>query len=243
MEFVCSRREDSEPSVQENKDYPLQIDKDSPATKCDSSNLGESQLQANNPMKGEISDSETYEPEKKLADSKQEHDRFDKAKYYIDKYKITKEIGRGSFGTIYLAKTKYSRKKKALKVVKKKVSSSNQFGEIRRETIVWNCVSAHPNIVRLIRFLQTDTAYCFVSDFVQGETLTEFVQKNGPIPERKAKVFAAQVASAIMYIHSNGIIHRDISSNNVMLDVYKGAQVIDFGLSTVSIIHCNILEL
>ncbi|XP_023217233.1 serine/threonine-protein kinase Aurora-3-like isoform X1 [Centruroides sculpturatus] len=248
-----SRREDSEPSVQENKDCSFQNDKDWPATKCDLSNLDESQLQANKPKKekfmgfltnlfhkflfcccisGEISDSETYEPEKKLAHSKQEHVLFDKANYYIDKYKITKEIGRGSFGTIYLAKTKYSRKKKALKIVKKKVSSSNQFGEIRRETIVWNCVSAHPNIVRLIRFLQTDTAFCFVSDFVEGETLTEFIQKNGPIAERKAKVFAAQVASAIMYIHRNGIIHRDISSNNIMLDVYKGAQVIDFGLST-----------
>ncbi|XP_023240611.1 aurora kinase-like [Centruroides sculpturatus] len=248
-----SRREDSEPSVQENKDCSFQNGKDSPATKCDSSNLDESQLQANKQKKGkfmgfltnlfhkfllcccisgEISNTEPYELEKKLADSKKEHDRFDKAKYYIDKYKITKEIGRGSFGTIYLAKTKYSRKKKALKIVKKKVPSSNQFGEIRRETIVWNCVSAHPNIVRLIRFLQTDTAFCFVSDFVEGETLTEFIQKNGPIAERKAKVFAAQVASAIMYIHRNGIIHRDISSNNVMLDVYKGAQVIDFGLST-----------
>ncbi|XP_067122011.1 uncharacterized protein [Centruroides vittatus] len=220
-----SRREDSEPSVQENKDYPFQNDKDSPATKCDSSKKDESQLQANNPknrkfmgvlrnffykfllcccISGEISDSETYESVKKLADSKQEHDCFDKDKHYIDKYKITKEVGRGSFGIVYLVKTKYSRKKKALKVVKKEFSFSNQFGEIRREVIVWNSVSAHPNIVRFIRFLQTDTVCCFVSDFVEGETLTTFIQKNSPIAKSKAKVFAAQVASAIMYIHTNG---------------------------------------
>ncbi|XP_023232610.1 serine/threonine-protein kinase Sgk1-like [Centruroides sculpturatus] len=78
--------------------------------------------------------------------------------------------------------------------------------------------------------------FCFVSDFVEGESLRKFLQKYGPIAESKAKVFAAQVASAIMYIHKNG----NYLLNNtqryqceiIMLDVYKGAQVINFGLST-----------
>ncbi|XP_067122112.1 aurora kinase-like, partial [Centruroides vittatus] len=243
-----SRREDSEPSVQENKDYPFQNDKDSPATKCDSSKKGESQLQANNPKKGkfmgylknlfhkcllccfisgEISYSETYKPKNHLAGFNLGHDCVDKPKKFIDKYKITKEIGRGKFGTVYLAKTQYSKKKKAVKIVKKELSHSDQ-----REINVWNSVFAHPNIVRFIRFFQTDTIFCFVSDFVEGESLRNFVQKYGLIAESKAKVFAALVASVIMYIHKNGIIHGDISANNIMLDVYKGAQVIDFGLST-----------
>ncbi|XP_067124548.1 aurora kinase-like [Centruroides vittatus] len=160
------------------------------------------------------------------------HDCVDKPKKFIDKYKITKEIARGRFGTVYLARTKHSKKKKAVKIVKKQFSRSDQFEEIQREINVWNSVSAHPNIVRLIGFFQTDTNFGFVSDFVEGESLRNFLQKYGPIEENKAKVLAAQVASAIMYIHKNGIIHRDISANNIMLDVYKGAQVIDFGLST-----------
>ncbi|XP_023210541.1 serine/threonine-protein kinase Sgk2-like [Centruroides sculpturatus] len=221
-----SRREDAEQNVQENNGYSFQNEKHLPAMKCDSLNKGESQLQANNRKKdgkfmgylrnifhkfllcccvsGEISDSETYEPKKNLADLNLEFDFVNEPKKFIDKYKITKEIARGRFGTVYLARTKFSEKEKAVKIVKKKFSNSDQFEEIQTELNVWNSVSAHPNIVRLIRFFQTDTSFCFVSDYVEGESLRIFLQKYGPIAESKAKVFAAQVASAIMYIHKNG---------------------------------------
>ncbi|XP_023242709.1 RAC serine/threonine-protein kinase-like [Centruroides sculpturatus] len=75
-------------------------------------------------------------------------------------------------------------------------------------------------------------SFCFVSYYVDRQDLTTYLQYNEFLEEYEAKIFAAQVASAITFIHNKGRIHRDISSSNIMLNKTKGAQLIDFGLCT-----------
>ncbi|XP_023215328.1 putative protein kinase C delta type homolog isoform X2 [Centruroides sculpturatus] len=111
-------------------------------------------------------------------------------------------------------------------------TSDSQRRELNKERKAWATVSSHPHIVSLICFFKTNTSFCFVSDFVDGQDITHSLENDGPFEEARVKMIGAQVASAIMYIHDRGIIHRDIGSNNVMLDKSKGAQLIDFGLCT-----------
>ncbi|XP_067126781.1 serine/threonine-protein kinase Sgk1-like [Centruroides vittatus] len=144
------------------------------------------------------------------------------------------EIGKGTFGTVYLARSKNSDEKLALKVVERKRFCLAQRRKINNERKAWTTVSSHPHIVSLICYFKTNTSFCFVSDFVDGQDLSHYLENDGPFEEARVKIIGAQVASAIMYIHSRGIIHKDIGSNNVMLDKSKGAQLIDFGLCTVS---------
>ncbi|XP_023209549.1 putative protein kinase C delta type homolog [Centruroides sculpturatus] len=104
--------------------------------------------------------------------------------------------------------------------------------EIKREQKAWASSSSHPHVVTLLAYFKTNTSFCFVSDYVDGQDITNYLQCNGPFRETQAKIIASQVASAIMFIHNKGIIHRDINSNSIMLDNTKGAQLINFGLCT-----------
>ncbi|XP_023243359.1 serine/threonine-protein kinase Sgk1-like isoform X2 [Centruroides sculpturatus] len=181
----------------------------------------------------DTSDSHNCGQENKLSDTKLNSDHSSKRKRnIIGEYEIIKEIGNGHFGVVYLARPKNSDEQVALKVIKKKECCHKQLYKITREHTAWSCVSTHPHIVRLITFFEINTSFCFVSDYIDGQNLTNFLRNNGPLVEIKANIIAAQVASAIMYIHDKRIIHRDISSNNIMLDDTKGAQLIDFGLCT-----------
>ncbi|XP_023210357.1 protein kinase C iota type-like [Centruroides sculpturatus] len=102
--------------------------------------------------------------------------------------------------------------------------------DILKEGTAWRRVSNHPHIVSFIGLFETNISHCFVCDYVNGENLTDFLEINGVLSESQAKTIGAQLASAIIYIHDKEIIHRDISSNNILIDKKNGAQLIDFGL-------------
>ncbi|XP_067121399.1 calcium-independent protein kinase C-like [Centruroides vittatus] len=142
------------------------------------------------------------------------------------------KIGKGSFGTVYLARCINSDDKVALKTVKMKRFCLAQSRKIEREKSAWTSVSSHPHIVTLISSFKLKTLFCFVCEYVDGQNLTAYIRRKKFLEEAEAKIFAAQVASAITFIHNKGIIHRDISSNNIMIDRTKGAQLIDFGVCT-----------
>ncbi|XP_023222382.1 RAC-gamma serine/threonine-protein kinase-like [Centruroides sculpturatus] len=148
-----------------------------------------------------------------------------------DKYKFQK-IGEGSFGTVYVVRSKSSDKAIAVKAIKKQRFCVKQQLKIDRERTAWRRVSSHPHIVSFIGSFETDINHCFVCDYVNGENLTDFLEINGVLSETQAKTMGAQLASAVIYIHDKGIIHRDISSNNILIDKKNEAYLIDFGLCT-----------
>ncbi|XP_023219626.1 serine/threonine-protein kinase Sgk1-like [Centruroides sculpturatus] len=120
----------------------------------------------------------------------------------------------------------------AVKAIKKRRYFVNQEFNILKEGTAWRRVSSHPHIVSFIDLFETDICHCFVCDYVNGENLADFLEVNGVLSETQAKTIGAQDASAIIYIHDKGIIHRDISSNNILIDKKNGAHLIDFGLCT-----------
>ncbi|XP_067122771.1 RAC-gamma serine/threonine-protein kinase-like [Centruroides vittatus] len=164
-------------------------------------------------------------PQFRLGSSKYDEHIFN------NNYKF-KKIGKGSFGTVYLARCKHSGDKVAIKSVKIERYCLAQSRKIEREKSAWTSASSHPHIVTLISFFKIKTRYCFVSEYVDGQDLTTYIRRKKFLKEAEAKILAAQVASAITFIHNKGIIHRDISSKNIMIDRTKGAQLIDFGVCT-----------
>ncbi|XP_067144926.1 RAC serine/threonine-protein kinase-like [Centruroides vittatus] len=142
------------------------------------------------------------------------------------------EIGKGTFGTVYLGRCKNSDITIAVKAIKKQRIFYNQEFDIVREGIAWRRASSHPHVVTFISSFETNISYCFVCEYVKGENLTEFLEINGTLSENQAKAIGAQLASAIIYIHEKEIIHRDISSKNILIDQNNGAHLIDFGLCT-----------
>ncbi|XP_067121396.1 RAC serine/threonine-protein kinase-like [Centruroides vittatus] len=245
--------DDAEPSGQQVTDCPTKLDENCFGTKCYPSNNENSQFPDRNSkwrkfiefcrnafckfccccrMLSEISDSQNCELENNLA---RPQFRLGLSKYDEDtlnnNYEFEK-IGKGSFGTVYLARCKNSDDKVALKTIKMKRYSLAQSRQINREKSAWTSASSHPHIVTLISYFKMKTLFCFVSEYVDGKDLTTYIHHNKFLEEAEAKILAAQVASAITFIHNKRIIHRDISSSNIMIDRTKGAQLIDFGQCT-----------
>ncbi|XP_067121398.1 protein kinase C eta type-like [Centruroides vittatus] len=245
--------DDAEPSGQQVTDCPTKLDGNCLGTKCFPSNKEDLQfpdkyskrrkfiefcrnafykLCCCRRMSGEITDSRNCELEHNLARSqiRQNSSKYDE--HILNENYEFEGIGNGNFGTVYLARCKNSDDKLALKAVKMKRFCLSQRRELKREKTAWTFASSHPHIVTLMSCFKMSTSFCFVCEYVDGKDLTTYIRHNKFLEEAEAKILAAQVASAITFIHNKGIIHRDISSSNIMIDRTKGAQLIDFGQCT-----------
>lgn len=142
-----------------------------------------------------------------------------------------KVIGKGSFGKVFLSKNKAEDKFYAIKVLNKAaIRKRNEAKHIMAERNVLLKNIKHPFLVGLHYSFQTRDKLYFVLDYVNGGELFFHLQRERYFPEPRAKFYAAEIASAIGYLHSLKIIYRDLKPENILLD-YKGHIVLtDFGL-------------
>jgi len=146
-------------------------------------------------------------------------------------YKILRLLGKGSFGEVYLAEHKVTRKLYALKmIVKEKVVGHNLLRYIMAEKNVM-ITNNHPFIVKLYEAFQTKLNFFLVMDYCPGGDLAQMLQREGKFSEEKAKIYLAEIVLAIEDLHRRGIIFRDLKPSNVVIDNEGHAKLTDFGLS------------
>eukprot|EP00599_Poterioochromonas_sp_BG-1_P009916 CAMPEP_0173144130 /NCGR_PEP_ID=MMETSP1105-20130129/7054_1 /TAXON_ID=2985 /ORGANISM="Ochromonas sp., Strain BG-1" /LENGTH=501 /DNA_ID=CAMNT_0014057761 /DNA_START=704 /DNA_END=2209 /DNA_ORIENTATION=+ len=149
----------------------------------------------------------------------------------LEAFKIIKVIGKGSFGKVFLVRDKANGNLYAMKVLKKDyIKKKNQIEHTRTERAVLGNVR-HPFIVGLNMAFQTADKLFFVLDYCSGGELFFHLGKVGRFTEERAKFYAAQIVLALEYVHSLGIIYRDLKPENVLLDRYGNVRLTDFGLS------------
>jgi hypothetical protein len=149
-----------------------------------------------------------------------------------DRYLLERELGRGGMGTVYLARDLKLDRPVALKILLPEFVSQVGLRErFLRETRTAASFS-HPNIVPVYAVEETEDHLAYAMGLVEGETLTERVQRAGPLPPREIVRIVKDVAHALAYAHGRGVVHRDIKPDNVMLERATGrALVLDFGIS------------
>ena len=136
------------------------------------------------------------------------------------KYKILDKIGQGGMSVVYLAMNEKVNKQWAIKEVRKDVTDN--FEVVRQGLITeTNLLKKlkHPNLPSIIDIIDTDETFLIVMDFIEGVTLSVYLEDNGPQPQEKVIGWASQLCDVLSYLHSreNPIIFRDIKSGNVML--------------------------
>jgi len=154
------------------------------------------------------------------------------------KHKVTKEdfdlltvIGRGSFGKVMQVRHKKDGKIYAMKVMRKDaIIAKNQVTHTRDEKNILQSIR-HPFIVNLNYAFQTKDKLYMILDYVNGGELFYHLKKEGKFSEERVKMYAAEISSALIHLHSHGIIYRDLKPENILLDRTGHIVITDFGLS------------
>ncbi|MCH1623829.1 Stk1 family PASTA domain-containing Ser/Thr kinase [Fredinandcohnia quinoae] len=147
------------------------------------------------------------------------------------RYKIIEVIGGGGMANVYLARDIILERDVAIKVLRLDFSNDEEFiKRFRREAHSATSL-AHPNIVSIYDVGEEDDIYYIVMEYVDGQTLKQYIQRHAPLHPREALNIMEQLASAISHAHHNQIVHRDIKPQNILIDRNGTVKVTDFGIA------------
>ncbi len=145
-----------------------------------------------------------------------------------DRYQIERELGGGGMSRVFLAEETRLARKVVIKVLPPATSAGIEAGRFEREIQVAGSLH-HPHIVQLLATGEGDGVVWYAMPFVEGESLSERLQR-GTVPVLEAVRLLREVADALAYAHTRGIVHRDIKPANIML-AGRHALVTDFGVA------------
>jgi serine/threonine-protein kinase len=150
----------------------------------------------------------------------------------VGQYDIDRVLGQGAMGTVFLGKDRALDREVAIKVVAVEVASSPVLRErfLQEARVVARL--RHPNIVAVYAAGEADGQLYFAMELVRGESLRELLQREGRIPADRARSILHDLALALDYAHSQGVVHRDVKPENILLDAETGrAMLTDFGVA------------
>ena len=145
------------------------------------------------------------------------------------RYAVTRELGSGGMGTVYLATDRALGREVAIKVLPPSIREYLGAERFQRELQIAARLS-HPHIVPLYEAGEADGLLYYVMAYVPGETLADRVRRDGALPLDEALRFTAEVGEALQHAHEQGVIHRDVKPSNILLS--RGhAFLMDFGIA------------
>ena len=156
---------------------------------------------------------------------------------FTDHYELKEELGKGKFGVVNLGIHKKTQQKVAVKIINKDSIKSIEDKELVKIEIGILKLCHHPNIVRLLDYLENLDYIFIVTEYIEGGTLGQYLKKNNfNFTEQQAANMVFQIASGIKYLHNYGIVHRDLKPDNIMITEPNESgilKIMDFGLSKI----------
>ncbi|EXB74404.1 Serine/threonine-protein kinase [Morus notabilis] len=149
----------------------------------------------------------------------------------IEDFEVLKVVGQGAFAKVYQVRKRGTSEIYAMKVMRKdKIMEKNHAEYMKAERDILTIID-HPFIVQLRYSFQTKYRLYLVLDFVNGGHLFFQLYHQGLFREDLARIYAAEIVSAVSHLHANGIMHRDLKPENILLDADGHAMLTDFGLA------------
>jgi serine/threonine protein kinase len=156
---------------------------------------------------------------------------FTQAQMSMDDFMIISVIGRGFYGKVMLCEHKETKERVAIKTVhKSRLVEANKVHTIMMERKILSRVN-HPFIVSLKFAFQTPAKLYLGLEYAEGGELFFFLQKHGLPTVADLRLYMAELMLALNYLHSQGIIYRDVKPENILLDARGHIKLTDFGLS------------
>ncbi|KAJ3254370.1 hypothetical protein HDU77_004108 [Chytriomyces hyalinus] len=152
----------------------------------------------------------------------------------IHDFEIIKPISRGAFGKVYLAKKSATQDLFAIKILKKDdMIRKNMMSQVRAEHKALT-LSRNPFVVKLFYAFQSKDYLYLVMEYLIGGDLSTLLSAFGTFDLTMTRMYTAEVVLALEYLHANGITHRDLKPDNMLITKDGHVKLTDFGLSSVS---------
>ncbi|KAJ4720256.1 Serine/threonine-protein kinase [Melia azedarach] len=149
----------------------------------------------------------------------------------LEDFEVLKVVGQGAFAKVYQVRRMGTSEIYAMKVMRKdKIMEKNHAEYMNSERNILTKVD-HPFIVQLRYSFQTKYRLYLVLDFVNGGHLFFQLYRQGLFREDLARIYTAEIVSAVSHLHANGIMHRDLKPENILLDADGHVMLTDFGLA------------
>ena len=151
-----------------------------------------------------------------------------------DRYKIVRPIGHGAMGKVYLAENEAIDLRVAIKLLKPELLANTDFRLRFKHEAEAVAAIRHQNVARFLHLVVGDPTF-LVMEYVDGPTLHQVIQKEGPLTPRRAADIAVRLAWGLHAAHKAGIVHRDLKPSNILLEPDEESgevpKIIDFGLA------------
>ena len=162
---------------------------------------------------------------------------------YNGKYKIEKYLGGGGFALTYQAMHTKLNRRVVIKTPNISVQRDPDYPKYverfkkEAQMLAMCCTDSHPHIMQIFDFFEENGRYCLEMQYIAGESLWEYVQRQGKLPEIEAIKYIRQMGLALVDVHKKGVFHLDVTPPNIMLNFDPNvpnsgkAVLIDFGIA------------
>jgi serine/threonine-protein kinase len=151
-----------------------------------------------------------------------------------DKYDVMQWIGGGGMAGVYLARHRLHGGFCAVKVLAEHLSEDPGIVEqFHQEARTAANLDGHPNVVRIVDIGENQGLHYLIMQYVEGEDLATYLQRAGRLTPAETVYAGGQIADALRWAHSKGVIHRDLKPANARLDMQGRVIVLDFGIAKI----------
>eukprot|EP00794_Sanderia_malayensis_P018348 gene18348-20191_t len=156
------------------------------------------------------------------------NENFEKQPLRVGFYDIEKTIGKGNFAVVKVAKHRITKSTVAIKIIDKSRLDENNLTKMRREVKIMKALR-HPHVLKIYQVMETQNMLYIVSEYAANGEMFAHIDKTGRLSEEEACRVFWQILSAVEYCHKRHVVHRDLKTENLLLDEGLNIKIADFG--------------